>query len=168
MCDSQDAWYFCNSQDFCITIPRCYKDVYVKSFFPHTARLWNALPIECFPLTYDLSGFMSRINRHLLTEVLYKQISWILNLFVLLVLVTPCLLVVVLPCMEWIQVNPNEKHFVIGLNCGEIYISADFKTARTVKITNHQEKCFSPFRGAITCYSKIIYSGAKNETSYMK
>ena len=27
----------------------------------------NALPIEYFPLTYDLSGFKSRINRYLLT-----------------------------------------------------------------------------------------------------
>ena len=32
--------------DFSVTIPRCYKDVYVNSFFPHTARLWNSLPIE--------------------------------------------------------------------------------------------------------------------------
>ena len=53
--------------DFSVTIPRCYKDVYVNSLFPHTARPWNSLPIECFPLTYDLSGFKSRINRHLLT-----------------------------------------------------------------------------------------------------
>ena len=53
--------------DFSVTIPRCYKDVYVNSFFPRTARLWNSLPIECFPLTCDLSGFKSRINRHLLT-----------------------------------------------------------------------------------------------------
>ena len=53
--------------DFSVTIPRCYKDVYVNSFFPRTARLWNSLPIECLPLTYDLSGFKSRINRHLLT-----------------------------------------------------------------------------------------------------
>ena len=51
---------------FSVTIPRCYKDVYVKSFFPRTARVWNSLPIECFPLTYDLSGCKSRINRHLL------------------------------------------------------------------------------------------------------
>ena len=50
-----------------VTIPRRYKDVYVNSFFPCTARLWNSLPIECFPLTYDLSRFKSRINRHLLT-----------------------------------------------------------------------------------------------------
>ena len=53
--------------DFSVTIPRCYKDVYVNSFFPRTARLWNSLPVECFPLTYDLSGFKSRINRYLLT-----------------------------------------------------------------------------------------------------
>ena len=32
--------------DFSVTIPRCFKDVYVNSFFPHTARLWNSLPIE--------------------------------------------------------------------------------------------------------------------------
>ena len=53
--------------DFSVTLPRCYEDVYVNSFFPRTAKLWNSLPIECFPLTYDLSGFKSRINRHLLT-----------------------------------------------------------------------------------------------------
>ena len=52
---------------FSVTIPRCYKDVYVNSSFPRTARLWNSLPIECFPLTYDLSGFKSRINKYLLT-----------------------------------------------------------------------------------------------------
>ena len=52
--------------DFSVTIPRCYKDVYINSFFLCTARLWNSLSIECFPLTYDLSGFNSRINRYLL------------------------------------------------------------------------------------------------------
>ena len=51
--------------DFSVTIPRCYKNVYVNSFFPRTAKLWNSLPLECFPLTYDLSGFTSRINKHL-------------------------------------------------------------------------------------------------------
>ena len=53
--------------DFSVTIPRCYKDAYVNNFFPCTAILWNSLPIECFPLTYDFSGFKSRITRHLLT-----------------------------------------------------------------------------------------------------
>ena len=27
--------------------------LYRHSFFPRTARLWNSLPVECFPLTYD-------------------------------------------------------------------------------------------------------------------
>ena len=41
--------------NFSVTIPRCYKDVYVKCFFPRTAKLWNSLPIEWFPLTYVVS-----------------------------------------------------------------------------------------------------------------
>ena len=52
---------------FSVTILKCYKDVYVSSFFPCTAKLWNSLPIECFPLTNDQNGFKSRINSYLLT-----------------------------------------------------------------------------------------------------
>ena len=51
--------------DFLFTFHRRYKDVYVNSFFPPMAK--HSLPMECFPLIYDLSGFKSRINRHLLT-----------------------------------------------------------------------------------------------------
>ena len=55
---------------------RCSKDVYVNSFFSRAAKVLNSVPIECFPLTYDLNGFKSRINRHLLTVgVLSKQAS---------------------------------------------------------------------------------------------
>ena len=39
---------------------KCYKNVDVNSFFPHTTTL------ECLPLNYDLHGSKSRINRHLL------------------------------------------------------------------------------------------------------
>ena len=53
--------------DFSVTIPGCYKNAYVNSFFPRTAKLWISLPVECSPLVYDLCGFKSRINRHLLT-----------------------------------------------------------------------------------------------------
>ena len=53
--------------DLSVTIPRCYKDVYVNSFCPGRARLQNSLPLEWFSSTYDLSGFKSRLNRHLLT-----------------------------------------------------------------------------------------------------
>ena len=59
--------YFDRLHDFSVTIPRCYKDVLVSSFFPRTAGLWNSLHTECFSLTYNLSGLKSRINRHLLT-----------------------------------------------------------------------------------------------------
>ena len=52
---------------FSVTIPRCYTNVYGNIFFLHTAILWNCLPIECFPLTYDLNDLKSRINRHLIT-----------------------------------------------------------------------------------------------------
>ena len=42
----------------------------VNSFFPCTARLLNSLPVECFPLTYDLNDLI-RIKRHLLTSRLH-------------------------------------------------------------------------------------------------
>ena len=71
----RSTYYFDRLNDFSVTIPRCYKDVYINSFFPRTARLWNSLPIECFPLTYDLNSFKTRINRHLLTVCFYIQIS---------------------------------------------------------------------------------------------
>ena len=74
--------------DFSVTIPRCYKDVYVNSFFPCTARLWNSPPIECFPLTYDNC------------RLFLIRFPVCFNLFVLLFLVTPCLVVAAEPCME--------------------------------------------------------------------
>ena len=56
--------------DFSITIPRCYKEVYVNSFFPRTAKFWDSLPISLL-LTFDLNGFLNgfkfRINRHFLS-----------------------------------------------------------------------------------------------------
>ena len=69
----RSTFYSDRLHDFSVAIPICYKDVYVNSFFPCTARLWNFLPIELFPLTYDLSGFKSRINRHLLTAGSVKR-----------------------------------------------------------------------------------------------
>ena len=64
---STDCYCSDRLHDFSVPISWCYKDVYANSFFPCTARLWNYLPIECFPLTYNLNCFKSRINRHLLT-----------------------------------------------------------------------------------------------------
>ena len=53
------------SHDFSVTNPRCYKDFYGNNFFLCTARLWNSLPIKCFPLTYDLNDFKFRINKYI-------------------------------------------------------------------------------------------------------
>ena len=50
----RSSGYYDKLHDFSVTISRCYKDVYVNSFFPRAARLWNSLPIECFPLTVVL------------------------------------------------------------------------------------------------------------------
>ena len=92
--------------DFSVTIPRCYQDFYVNSYFSHTARLWNSLLIECFLLSHDLNGFKSVQSCTLeLTDTFYqyvlsKQIPVCFNLFVPLFLVTICLLVAVQPCME--------------------------------------------------------------------
>ena len=74
---------------FSVTIPRCYKDVIVNSFFPHTARLWYSLPIECFPLTYGFTGFKSRINRYLSNcRFFLNRFPVCFNIFVILFLVT--------------------------------------------------------------------------------
>ena len=75
---------------------------FFNSFFPLTARLWNSLPIECFPLTYDLNGFKCRNNRHINCRSFLKRFPVSLNPFVLLFLVTSCLLVAVQPYMEGI------------------------------------------------------------------
>ena len=53
------ALYSDRFHDFSVVIPRQYKDVYVYSFLPRTARLCNSLAAESFPLTYDLNGCTS-------------------------------------------------------------------------------------------------------------
>ena len=60
-------YYSDRLHDLSVTVPRYYKNVYVNSFFSHTVRLWNNLPVEFFPLTHDLNNFKSRVNRHLLS-----------------------------------------------------------------------------------------------------
>ena len=74
-CQGRSTSYYDRLHEFFVTIPICYKDVSVSSFFPRTARLWKSLPIECFPLPYDRNSFKSKFNRYLLTVGLSKQIS---------------------------------------------------------------------------------------------
>ena len=65
--------------EFYVTVSRCYKDVYVNSFFPCAAILWNFLPIECFPLTYDIKALSLELTElSFYMYVLSKQISCVL------------------------------------------------------------------------------------------
>ena len=90
--------------DVSVTIPRCYKDVYVNSFFPCTATIWNSLPTECFPFTYDLNDFTSRVSRHVLTGFFLRRFLVSCHLFMLLFLVTSCVVVAVQSCTERIPI----------------------------------------------------------------
>ena len=45
-CRGRSTCYSDRLHDFSVTITRCYKDVYVNSFFSRTARFWNSLPID--------------------------------------------------------------------------------------------------------------------------
>ena len=72
------TYYSDRSHDSSVTISRCYKDVYVNSFFFRTARLWNSMPIEWFLLICDLNGFKSGSSKYL-----SKQIFLCFNLFLL-------------------------------------------------------------------------------------
>ena len=72
--------------DFSVTIPRCYKNAYVNSFFPCLGRLWNSLLIKCFPLTYDLNGINSTIEAPINCRFFIKRLPLCFNLFVILFL----------------------------------------------------------------------------------
>ena len=83
--------YSDRSHDFYVTILWCYKDVYANSFFPLCQK--NSLSIECFPLTYDLNAFKSRINRHQTPfncRFFLNRFLVCFNLFVFLFLVSTC------------------------------------------------------------------------------
>ena len=49
--------------------------------FSRTPRFWHSLHAECFPLTYDLNSFKSRVNRHLFNRHLSKKISSTIFIF---------------------------------------------------------------------------------------
>ena len=111
--------------DFSVTIPRCYNAVYVNSFSPCTARLWNSLPMECFLLTYDLNGFKSRINTPTNCRLFSTNFRLFLNrfpvwfnLFVLLFLLTPCLAVAVQSCMEWLPSHVDKVYLSREMGTG--------------------------------------------------
>ena len=55
-----------SSHNFTVQTPPS-KSFYANSFFPRTAKLWNSLPVKCFPPTYNLQVFKSNVHRHLLS-----------------------------------------------------------------------------------------------------
>ena len=83
---------------FSVTITRCSKDVYVNSFFPRTGKFWNSLPIERFPLTYDLNGFKFYQQKPFNCKLCLQPACF--KLFEFLFLLNPCLVVAIQPCME--------------------------------------------------------------------
>ena len=72
--------------------------------YQFACRLWIFLPIEYFPLTYDLNDLKSTVNSHLLTVCSLLPACFIL--FALHFLVTPCLIVAIQPpYMEGISIK---------------------------------------------------------------
>ena len=49
-------------RDFHVIIPRCYKDVFINSFFFCASRLWNFWPVEGFLWLMISMAFKSRVN----------------------------------------------------------------------------------------------------------
>ena len=88
---------------------QCHNDVYVNSFFPCTARLWNILALKCFPLIYDLNSFKSRIKKKKKISCRFSLCRFhvCFNLFVLLFVTTQCLIVAVKSSTEWILIKKN-------------------------------------------------------------
>ena len=71
----RSTFYFNRLHDFSVTIPGCYKDAYVNSFFPRMPRFWNSLPAECFSLTYNLNSLSLELTGTFFPWVLCKQLS---------------------------------------------------------------------------------------------
>ena len=67
-----------------------------------------------FFLTYNLNGLKYRINRHLL--IFLTRFPVCFNIFVVLFLLTPCLVVAVQSCMESIPIKKKV--------CGKVYTHA--------------------------------------------
>ena len=58
----KSTYYSDRLHDFSVTIPKCCKDVYINSFFPRTAWLWNSVLIECFPFSIILVALSLKLK----------------------------------------------------------------------------------------------------------
>ena len=52
-----------NSHPFQVSLPSSRTLSHKSSFIPRTCNLWNVLPPSCFPESYNLSSFKSKINK---------------------------------------------------------------------------------------------------------
>ena len=131
----RSAWYSDRLHNFSITIPRCYKDVYVKSFFPCMGRLWNLLPVECSSLTYGLSGFEFRTNTWLLTVDSFWTDFFYALIFLFIFYVIPGLVLAVQPCMKRIPIKKRDISellmFALSVNVKSFISYRFFKTLFT-------------------------------------
>ena len=52
-----------HSHPFQVSLPTSRTLSLKSSFIPRTCNLWNALPSSCFPESYNLPSFKSKINK---------------------------------------------------------------------------------------------------------
>ena len=52
-----------NSHPFQVSLPTSRTLSHKSSFIPRTCNLWNVLPSSCFPESYNLPSFKSKINK---------------------------------------------------------------------------------------------------------
>ena len=52
-----------HSHPFQVSLPNPRTLSHKSSFIPRTCNLWNALPYSCFPESYNLPSFKSKINK---------------------------------------------------------------------------------------------------------
>ena len=48
-----------------LRLPNIRRKFHADSFIPRTSSLWNKLPRDCFPSSYNLNTFKKRVNNHL-------------------------------------------------------------------------------------------------------
>ena len=52
-----------HSRPFQVSLPTSRTPSHKSSFIPRTGNLWNFLPSSCFPVSYNLPSFNSKINK---------------------------------------------------------------------------------------------------------
>ena len=119
--------------------------MFMSTFFPRTARLWNSLPIE----------------RSLLIN---NSFSVCFNLSVLLFPVTAYLLVAVQPCMEWIslkEIRIREKYtaktyVTIIMSVATRYLKVYIEGRRSLKKNYFKNSFFFPDQWFSTSFRKLF------------